>query len=361
MSDEFDEVVHVAPATISEELVELGAENVIAFPDLLTHGPVSVDPKRHRKARLKYWRGIFGAVVADGDDASVAAAMARIEDGYLSTEQLGSAAAHSADGERIVIWTTPSFEDRLFLWFAFEALTAKGVPESQIATAEPRIELPAVADEPARFASLRSLDVAEIARGFDDLFYPQLVYVEAGANLWETFSSNSPRQVAISIPHTTKFFPEFDVFAEDYGRLFPMVRGESPSRVELSELDADLLGRLDEAEERRAAEIFDATLLERYAYLDEVVLLARLQAWAGHDADERYVEGTSDAGVDDLFEQHAYRLTERGRELLEEGFEPGRKLPLFFVGDSRLYAGKKPWVRVIINENWWFERYSPPE
>ncbi len=365
MSDEFDEVVHVAPATISEDLIELGAENVVAFPDLLTHGPVSVDPKRHRAARLKYWRGIFESVVAEGDEATVAAAMARLEDGYLSTEQLGSAAAHAAGDERIVIWSTPTFEDRLFLWFAFEALTTKGVPESQIATAEPRIELAAIAEEPPRFASLRSLEVTEIARGFDELFYPQLIYVEAGANLWETFSSNSPRQFAISIPHTTKFFPEFDVFAEDYGRLFPMVQGESPSRVELSELDADLLGRLDEGEERSAAEIFDAALLERYGYLDEVVLLARLQTWAAHDSDDPYIEETnieetSDADVDDLFEQHAYRLTERGRELLEEGFEPGRKLPLFFVGDSRLYAGKKPWVRVIINENWWFERYSPP-
>ncbi len=357
MSDQFDNVTHVAPATISEELAELGAESIVEFPDLLTHGPVSPKPKRHRKARLTYWRKLYESVTAADAAGQVNQAMARLEDGYLTTEQIGSAAAHASSGGRIVVWTTPTFEDRLFLWFVFDALVEEGVSFERIATAEPRIALPAAEDEDVRYASLRSLEFDEIASGFDDLFYPELVYVEAGANLWETFCSVSPRQFAISIPHTTKFFPEFAVFAEDYGRLFPMVQDQKAKRVELSEFDADLLGRLGE-EAKTGLEIIDDVFAEKYAFLDDLVHLARLRAWEEADEEEPYVLAEANEGIDDVFEQFSYRITERGRELLEEGFDAGRKLPIFFVGDARLYAGKKPWVRVMSGDYWWFERFD---
>ncbi|QDG50028.1 DUF1835 domain-containing protein [Persicimonas caeni] len=357
MADQFENVTHVAPSTVGDMLAELGATSVVEFPDLLTHGPVAPKPKKHRKARLKYWRNLFDAVLADDSSGQIAGAMALLEDGYLTTEQIGSAAAHASSGGRIVVWTTPTFEDRLFLWFVFDALMQEGVPFERIATAEPRVELPPVGDEEPRFASLRSLEVDELASGFDELFYPELVYVEAGANLWETFCSVSPRQFAISIPHTAKFFPQFPVFAEDYGRLFPMVEGERAKRVQLSEFDRDLLERLDETG-RSGIELIDDVFAEKYAFLDDLVYLARLRAWSETDTDAPYVVAEANKDAEDVFEQFVYRISERGRELLEEGFEAGRKLPIFFVGDARLYAGKKPWVRVISGEHWWFERFD---
>ncbi|MFW5966097.1 MAG: DUF1835 domain-containing protein [Persicimonas sp.] len=361
MADTFDRVVHVAPTAIADDLAELGAQSVVAFPDLLTHGPVATDPKRHRKERLAYWRSLMEKVVARPGSDAVDEAMALFEEGYVSTEQVGSAAAQAADDAQIVIWTTPTLEDRLFLWFCFEALFAEGIEAGQMATAEPQIRLEAPGEEPARFASLRSLEPDELVTGFDELFYPKHVYVEAGANLWETFASASPRQIAISIPHTTKFFPEFDVFAEDYGRLFPVARGDGAERLGLSTLDADLFSRLEVDREQTAAEIIDAELGQRYSFLDELVLLARLCDWGDFEPDDPYVTYAADAEADDVFERHAFGLTERGASLLEEGFEAGRKLPLFYVADSRLYAGKKPWVRRIVGENWWFERFEPEE
>lgn len=357
MADQFDNVTHVAPSTVGEMLTELGATSVVEFPDLLTHGPVSPKPKRHRKARLKYWRNLFESALPEGHDDQIAGAMSLLENGYLTTEQIGSAASHASAGGRIVVWTTPTFEDRLFLWFVFDALLEEGVSFERIATAEPRVELAAVGDEAPRYASLRSLEIDELATGFDDLFYPELVYVEAGANLWETFCSVSPRQFAISIPHTTKFFPEFAVFAEDYGRLFPMVGGERAKRVQLSEFDSDLLGRLSD-EPKSGLEIIDDEFAEKYGFLDDLVYLARLRAWGEAASDDPYVVGEAVEDAVDIFEQHRYRTTKRGRELLEEGFEAGRKLPIFFIGDARLYAGKKPWVRVISGEHWWFERFD---
>ena len=360
MSEQFDSVVHVAPSAISEALAELGASRVIEFPDLLTHGPVSSEPKRHRKIRLKYWRKLYERVLPGGGE-QIEAAIGLLEDGYMSTEQLGSAACHSAGDDHIVIWTTPTYEDRLFLWFVFDALVEQGVSASQMATAEPRIEVLVGDDEQTRYGALRSLELDEIAAGFDELFYPELVYVDAGANLWETFSSASPRQFAISIPHTTKFFPEFPVFAEDYGSLFPADRGRAGGRLDLSDLDADLLGRLDQQEWRTGRDVVDDTLIERYAFLDDLVFLGRLRDWEGADKDAPYVEARRVEEATDIFAQFEYRLTERGFSLLDEGFEPGRKLPIFFAADSRLYAGKKPWVRVVEGDYWWFERFEPAE
>ncbi len=358
MADQFDNVVHVAPSTIADTLCEFGAEKVVAFPDLLTHGPVSSKPKRHRKARLKYWRGLYRSLFSGEAGEQVDAAMALLEGGYVSAEQLGSAAAKSAGGGRIVVWTTPSFEDRLFLWFVFDALTGEGVASDQIATAEPRVTLSEQANGSTRYTSLRDLEADELVVGFDDRFYPELVYVEAGANLWETFASVSPRQFAISIPHTAKFFPEFPVFAEDYGRLFPVAEGGRARRLALSELDRDLLSQLDGGEAKTGGGVIGDTLADDYRFLDDLVLLARLRAWSLCDEGAPYVDAQAQEGQEDVFEQFTYRLTERGAELLETGFEPGRKLPIFFVGDARLYAGKKPWVRVVDGDYWWFERFD---
>jgi hypothetical protein len=357
MVDQFDSVTHIAPAAIAGDLVGLGAEKVVEYPDLLTHGPVARKPKRHRKARLDYWRALFETIVAD-DGAMIDEAMESLERGYLSTEQLGSAAAHLAGEGRIVIWSTPAFEDRLFLWFAFEALVEEGVGADQIATAEPRVELVVEEGADVGFASLRTLQIDELAVGFDDLFYPEPIYVEAGANLWETFSSKSPRQFALSIPHTTKFFPQIAVFAEEYGRLFPVVSGQGAERIGLSELDAALLGRLDTDQWRKGSDILDDEILERYGFLDDIVLLGRIGAWSQCEPEKTYVEANPVPEAE-VFDQHEYRLTTRGEELVEEGFEAGRRLPIFYVGDSRLYAGKKPWVRVVEGEHWWFERYEP--
>jgi hypothetical protein len=358
MADQFDNVAHIAPATITALLEELGAQSVVEFPDLLTHGPVTTDPKKHRKARLKYWRKLYASILAGDAADQVHGAMHRLEEGYLSAEQIGSAARHAAGGGRIVIWTTPTFEDRLFLWFVLHALIEEGVSVGSIATAEPRVPLEGVDGEEVRYASLRGLEVDELAAGFEDLFYPVLVYAEAGANLWETFGSVSPRQFALAIPHTTKFFPEFAVFAEDYGRLFPVVEDKWTKQVSLSEFDRDLLERLDAQEMRSAQEIIDDEFALKYAFLDELVFLARLRAWSDTDTDDAYVVTQANDATEDVFEKFSYRLTERGQELLDEGFEPGRKLPIFFVGDSRLYAGKKPWVRVVEGQHWWFERFD---
>jgi hypothetical protein len=364
-----ENIVDLAPIAVAEMLREMGAKSVVSFPDTLTHGPVSAEPKRHRKERLKYWRGFYETLYggdAAGSSGQVVAAMERLEGGYLSTEQVGSAAARAADGGTVVIWTTPTLEDRLFLWFACHALRAEGMPAEQIAIAEPQILLAADNPEEARYANLSNVEPEDLEAAFGEIFHPELIYVEAAANLWETFASVSPRQFAVSIGHTMKFFPQFVVFAEDYGHLFPVApaaraRGKSANLLSLSEFDRDLLARLSPDDFRGASEILDEDFSEKYRFLGDQVALARLRRWSLHEENRApYVlaEPAGDA-VDNVSEQFGYRLTRRGIELLADGFEPGRKLPLFTIGNARIYAGKKPWVRFVEGESWGFERFEP--
>src|SRR5690554_427665 len=182
-----ERVVDLAPSVAAGVLESLGAESVISFPDLLTHGPVSSDSKRHRKERLKYLRDLYSSLYpggAEADKSRVDALMRPLEKGYLTTEQLGSAAGRAAKGGRFVIWTTPTFEDRLFLWFACSALLEEGIAPDRIGIAEPQILLPSPIPARARYANLSQLSEEDLEAELDEICYPGPIYLETAANLW---------------------------------------------------------------------------------------------------------------------------------------------------------------------------------
>lgn len=372
-----DRVVDLAPSAAASTLETLGATSVIPFPDVLTHGPVSPDSKRHRKQRLKYLRGFYASLYS-GDVAAIKervdAAMQPFEDGYLTTEQLGSAAGREAKGGRFVIWTTPTLEDRVFLWFACHALLEEGVAIDQIGIAEPQILLPSDVPEEARYANLSQLADVEFEAVFDEVFYPEPIYVETAANLWETFATVSPRQLNMSVGHTRKFFPQFFVFIQDYAFLFPRVselsgylqKKSSAGALRLSQFDHDLFSSLDEPEFRSAEEVLDEAFLEKYEYLGPLVALSRLRVWGESRGDEApyiIVEPCepNEADSSNPLTQFRYKRGKRGTVLLEEGFDAGRKLPVFTVGNARTYASKKPWVSAGDGQRWDFERFKPTD
>ncbi|MGM0558050.1 MAG: hypothetical protein ACQEVA_16820 [Myxococcota bacterium] len=355
MTDTIQEVTHVAPSLIAEDLRQMGANAVVECPDILTHGPSTDDPKKHRKIRLKYWRKIYELVLPPDKHDHIDDALASFEGGYLSSEQLGSAAKHEAGDARVVVWTSPAWEDRLMLWMVFRGLLDQGVPASQIATAEMRAQVGEEEDD--AFLSLRECGFDDLVAAFDDVFYPKEVYVEAGADLWSNFASASPRQWAIAIPHTTKFFPQMPHFAEQYGALFPNADYDN-GRITLSEFDSALLASLDEARLQSALDVTGGELLEDFGFFDDLVFPARLREWALCDPDDPYVVEEAAPEADDVFEMFRFRITERGQELLADGAEPKRRLPMLQIGDSRLYAGKEPWVRVVEDDVWFFERYG---
>lgn len=355
MSDTIQSVAHVAPSLIADDLREMGATRIVECPDILTHGPSTDDPKKHRKIRLKYWRKIYELILPPQKHQHIDEALAGFEDGYLSSEQLGSAARHAADGQRIVVWTSPAWEDRLMMWQILRGLVDQGVGADQIATAEVQTDM-GEGEEPT-FLSLRECGIDDLVAAFDDLFYPNTVYVDAGADLWSTFASASPRQWAIAIPHTTKFFPQMPHFAEQYGSLFPNA-DYANQRITLSEFDSALLASLDKTHMRTALDVTGGELLEDFGFFDDLVFPARLREWALCDADDPYVVEEAVHEASDVFEMFRFRLTERGEQLVAEGCEPERRLPMLQIGDGRLYAGKKPWVRVVEGDVWFFERYD---
>ncbi len=352
MADTVQNVAHFVPTGIADQLEELGAEVVVEFDDALSHGPSREDPKKHRSKRLDYWRQLYEKAVGDAEEAEDA--VSELSSSFLSAEQIGSKATQYVDDRRLVIWTTPTFADRLFVWFCFDAMRKVDVPANRIATAEPQI--PTSAEEEGYFA-LRDLEVDEIVEGFDNLIYPKEIYAQAGAQLWQTFTEASPRQFAISIAHTEKFFPEIGTIGENYGWMFPVCDGEDAERMQLSAFDELLLGTLTSDDWTTPFEVLGSEFIEQFHFIDDLVVAARLVDWARTNENAPYVEHR-DTGDDRLFDRNAYRLTDRGEKLVEEGLDEDDNPPVFEIGDNRIYAGPEPWVKVIEGENWWFDRFD---
>lgn len=352
MVESFDEAAHVVPMGVGEQLEELGAEVVLEWPDNLAQGPASGEPREHRERRLDYWRGVYERAMPGADDDQISTALAELEDGYMSTEQIGSVVGHHAGERPVLIWSTPTFQDRLFLWACFDAVRSLGVDD--VATVEPQVRDPIRAEE---YLPLRELEVAELAEGLDTVLYPEEVYREAGADLWQTFATGSPREFAISIPHTEKFFPNIVDIGERYGTMFPRAEGEAARRVQLSEYDAALLGRLSTDEWREPTAVLGEEIIGRFGFVDDVVHVARLVDWSEKSADSAYVDDRK-TDREGPFGGMEFRLTDRGTEVVDEGFEEEVDAPVFELGASRIYAGPTPWVKVVEGEHWWFERWE---
>ena len=356
MTDTIESVAHVAPTVVADPLRELGAEHLIEFYDVLSHGPSRSDPKDHRGARLDHWRQLYRRVLADSDPEShntFEGALHELEESYLSTEQLGSVASNWADQRRLVVWTTPAFQDRLFMWMVFDALQQADISAERVATAEPRLPSP----DGEGHAPLRDMGPAELIGGFEEIFYPEDLYVDAGAQLWQTFTSASPRKFAISIPHTEKFFPNIETLGERYGWMFPVQHGEDSTCMWPSQFDAKLLGALDRGRWQTTLEVLGADFVERFHFVDDLAIAARLRDWADEAESTSYIRAR-ESDRNDFFERREFTLTERGERLLEEGFEPFDDAPIWEIGSARAYAGDRPWVKVIEDEYWWFERFE---
>jgi len=361
MAESLNDAVHFAPTAAAQILRELDVEHLVEFPDNLAHGPARVDPTRHREARLEYWRQMYDDLDASSPDE----ALEGMREGYLSTEQIGSVGSHYAGDRRLVVWTTPTFSDRLFAWMVFDAFRRADIPAEQIATAEPRVPIEPSATEPAattedvqaeEYFSLQELELEELLEGWEELFFPVDIYVQAGANLWETYAAASPRQFAISVGHTEKFFPDIAQLAEDYGQMFPSFDVAKSERLELSAFDQCLLEALGGDETRSAFDVLGASCLESMLFIDDLVVAWRLKRWADETDAVALEEHDEEAG---LFQRHIYTLTDAGRTWLESGAPVG-EIPLMEIGDCRVYGGPTPWARRVdeVEDAWFFERFD---
>lgn len=356
MEDTIPQVAHVVPTGVADRLEELGAETVLEFADNLAHGPAHSEPKRHRELRLEYWRTLYERLLDDGDAASDA--VDSLRDTYLSTEQLGSVIAHHAAERRVVLWSTPTLEDRLLLWFAFEAADRADVSIDRIATAEPQV---AVTPEEEDYFALRDLEVEELAEGFDNLVYPEEIYAQTGAQLWQTFSSSSPRKFAISVPHTEKFFPNITNLAERYGWMFPVAESEDADRVSPSRLDCALLEAVPDDAWAPPMEILGGELVEDFHFIDDLAVAARLVDWADAAEDAPYLERRVEDPDGGPFGHLAFRRTDRADRICEEGLGDQDEPPILLLGDCRVYAGEPPWTKVVDGDYWWFDRFDPDD
>jgi hypothetical protein len=356
MTDPIDDVTHLAPATIAEHLESLGAESIIGFDDILTQGPCYLDSDKHREQRLQHWETILTGIFDDEED--IEGYLSVFREGTLTVEQLVSKIQSASNDRRFVVWTTPTWEDRLFCWLAFYALDDAGIEPKRIATAEPRL---ARATDRQGYVPLKFLEPVELQAGFDDIFYPESIYIEAGARLWKTFVTTSPRQFAITIGHTLKFFPELESFADQYGAVFPNQLSETAERFELSQFDRALFKNFDVSDWRTCNEALTGDFITDYEHLTEMFIVSRIVQWGDEKSlpEPAFRVRTRDSDSRDPYQRLEFRLTEIGNTFLNQGLESGNQAPMLWIGGSRSYTSTKPWVRVVEDDNWWFERFDP--
>lgn len=140
--------------------------------------------------------------------------------------------------------------------------------------------------------------------------------------------------------------------------MFPTVEGEDAEQMWPSAFDRELLGLLSRETWETPFDLLVGEFVEQFHFVDDLAMVARLEAWAEEADEPPYVERRPVEDPAGLFERSEYRLTERGEALIEEGFGEEDSAPVLEMGNCRIYAGPTPWVRVVEGEHWWFERFE---
>ncbi|MFL5261924.1 MAG: DUF1835 domain-containing protein [Anaeromyxobacteraceae bacterium] len=295
----------------AEALRRAGAADVVVLRDLLSLGPCHPDPRRHAALRRAFWRAalrdLYPEVLRAADPAR----------SIMGGHELARALARPPR-RPVVLWTAPTWPERLALAFAAEALAAE--PDAWLAsTRSPG----ASAGAPAQLA--RALARA-VRLG------PALA---AMAKLWRAYAAPTRAALPHALAAAARSFPDLPRAARFHRDLFP---GASHGQVRLSALDRFLL-----AAHRRPASLRDLVRVHprsarRFlSALGDVALDVRRHAWAALGALAAVAPAAAPA-------EARLRLTPLGRRLVREGLPSSDAAPPFHAGGCSVYA-EGPWPR----------------
>jgi Domain of unknown function (DUF1835) len=319
---DFDGAAHIAHGdSVAGALCQLGAETstLQVVRDLLTYGPCDTDPARHMELRLAHWQ-----VLPDrAGEFSLSATLSS----WPSTQP-------------IVVWAAQhAWSDQLFLWWTLDALARAHVEPSRVYWAAPVTH--------HRLAATGAAPSSELARALAQArpIAPELV--DASRELWRCFASPSPlpfdelRRAGLSA------VSDLASIAEPHGWWFPRL---IDGRLRLSEMDELLLYVFDNdwrgptalLRGMRAADITDR-LFNVYG---DMIVIARLTEWVGRGVLEYQRRGGVGWG------EHAFRLTDVGRRLRDEGMQSVAEAPAIYTGGCRTHDPAWPFVRVVDSGGW---------
>jgi len=102
-----------------------GARFIVCIRDTLAYGPSSAEPQKHRRVRNAFWTEVSGLDVSDLDDTPT------------SAHDVESAARAFSSGLPVVVWSGENWSDRLFLWWALDALSRTSLADRPVWLASP--------------------------------------------------------------------------------------------------------------------------------------------------------------------------------------------------------------------------------
>jgi hypothetical protein len=314
------------------------------------------DPQMHGSGRFAFWLAELAAS-NPGDARHWRKSFKHVERTILSAGQLASALREFPESLPVLLWTAPLWREHLSFWWLLDAVARAGLNLKRFEVAEPR---PDVGDAQQEWQfKLAHFTRAELLAAFDSRVPLSRRMLREGRTLWRKFASASPAAFDAARRKGSPCFPDLVGVAEMHGSYFPQADGNGRGGLRLSALDQVFLGKLQGRAWVSPHDcLYDRRLLDFLLPLGDLILPSRLSAWAAHAPDDPVLLTRQLRGVN-VFTNFAYRLTPRGRRIVEQGLASGTEAPPLAVGGCRAHAGRNPWVRRADGNGWRLERLFP--
>lgn len=347
------EAVHV----VTGEWNPPGARDVVVLFDSLTLGPCHTDPDTHGALRQEFWlsfeRDIAGLSGRKTRRPSRAHRNELARE-ILTTKQLIAALRGCPESLPIVLWTSSNPGDRVSFWWMLDALDRGGVALTRCWVADSQYP----EHEPRTFRSYRAQPVEVIQDAFARSSPLTPARARQGASLWSKYASPSPAALE-RLRHSGSLGSVDRRVVSDLLRwALPRIVEGAKQRVRLCEFDQLLLGHLDEANWVRPYDVLVNVVKELHAretldcYGDRV-FSQRFAVWGRHQPDDpALVSQPVSSGVNSLT-SIAYRLTPKGRRIVDVGLDDPQEAPEFHVGGCQVYRGSPLWARHIMGKTEW--------
>lgn len=338
------------------------ARDVVVLPDSLTLGPCHIDPGIHGGLRQEFWLSfehLIFALCARKPPRSRESHRDELAREIHTSGQLIAALEGFADSRPIVLWTSPNPGDRVAFWWMLDALGRGGIAPARCWVADSREP----EDGPDALRSYGAQLPEKILGAWARLGPLTPARVRQGASLWAKYTSPSPASLERLRRARTTDAVDRRVLAELFRWMLPRATDAFRAPLRLSEFDQFLLGHLDEHNWFRPMDVLanpprESGTRQLMAWLGDRVFLQRFAAWGCHRPDEpslvsRPLPDGANAGT-----SVAYRLTPKGRRIVDVGLDDPEDAPEFPIGGHRAYRGTPLWARHIAGNAWRVNRWK---
>jgi hypothetical protein len=388
--------------------------DLVRVQDSLARGPCHSNPEQHRELRRDYW--LAGEEIylprrrlrkkSRPDNWNLFVCW-NPKQGQTVAPSFAEALSRFSSKRPVILWTTGNWVERLTLWWLLSAIERGDADRSRCFIAH--------ASSPDASADLRRPNPDTLAcvpprflrTAFDRRKRLSRSMVVEGARLWRKYCRSSPAAFDEARRRGSETFPDLSAIAEWHGVWFPR-RDARSSRIRLSQFDETVLEGFSSDEWRTPLDVYCASFhaaqllngsesdmastvdgladsFARYrrhghddrrlrAMVEERVtrrqrdrlqpvtgefgtelFVRRLLEWERHNQEDPAL--ISSAGPNQVNQMSCicYRLTKKGRRLLEEGMSSFADLPPLPVGGCTVNSSTAFWIRQMDGRQWSLE------